>query len=199
MRRDSLSVYMLPRKMFFPLDLPTGPAYVKANLPLFMSAPPPYRVLFVCLGNICRSPAAEIIFKSMVREQGLDGVMESDSAGMIGYHRGCPPDARMLCALEKRGYRNPGLESRPVRKEDLERFDLILGMDRENLRDLKRLDSEGRWKNKIIPMCTFSTRFPDKEVPDPYYGGPEGFDHVVELLEDACAHLLEQLKKRRDQ
>lgn len=156
----------------------------------------PYRVLFVCLGNICRSPAAEIIFKQMVAEQGLEGVVESDSAGMIGYHRGCPPDERMLRALQKYGYRDPGLRARPVEKDDLDRFDLILGMDRENLRDLKRLDAGGRHAGKIVPMCSFVTQFPDKEVPDPYFGGQDGFDHVVLLLQDACSHLLEQVKER---
>ena len=92
----------------------------------FMNASEPYRVLFVCLGNICRSPAAEIIFKKMVKEQGLESLIESDSAGMIGYHRGCPPDARMVQALEKYGYQNPGVKSRPVRKDDLEQFDLVV-------------------------------------------------------------------------
>jgi protein-tyrosine phosphatase len=161
-----------------------------------MNAPEPYRVLFVCLGNICRSPAAEIIFKKMVAEQGLEHLVESDSAGMIGYHRGCPPDSRMLTALKTYGYEDPGLKSRPVRKEDLEQFDLIVGMDRENLRDLKRLDKKGQWTGKIVPMCFFTTRFPDEEVPDPYYGGQEGFEHVVKLLQDGCGNLLERLKEQ---
>ena len=161
-----------------------------------MNAPEPYRVLFVCLGNICRSPAAEIIFKKMVKEQGLESLIESDSAGMIGYHRGCPPDARMLAALEKYGYADPGIKSRPVRKDDLEQFALIVGMDRENLRALKQLDKNGQWEGKIVPMCFFTTRFLDEEVPDPYYGGQEGFEHVVELLEDGCFHLLKELEKR---
>lgn len=136
-----------------------------------MNAPEPCRVLFVCLGNICRSPAAEIIFKKMVGEQGLENLIESDSAGMIGYHRGCPPDGRMLAALEKYGYCDPGVKSRPVRKDDLERFDLIVGMDRDNLRALKRLDKSGRWEGKIVPMCSFTTRFLNEEAPDPYCGG----------------------------
>ncbi len=161
-----------------------------------MNASEPYRVLFVCLGNICRSPAAEIIFKKMVKEQGLENLIESDSAGMIGYHRGCPPDRRMLAALEKYDYSDPGVKSRPVRKDDLEQFDLVVGMDRENLRDLKRLDKRGQWEGKIVPMCFFTTRFLDEEVPDPYYGGQEGFDHVVELLQDGCANLLEHLKEQ---
>ena len=100
----------------------------------------------------------------------------------------------MVQALEKYGYQNPGVKSRPVRKDDLEQFDLVVGMDRENLRDLKRLDKRGQWEGKIVPMCFFTTRFLDEEVPDPYYGGQEGFDHVVELLQDGCANLLENLK-----
>ncbi len=161
-----------------------------------MNAPEPCRVLFVCLGNICRSPAAEIIFKKMVREQELEDLLESDSAGVSGWHQGCSPDSRMLAALEKYGYSDPGVKSRPVRKEDLERFDLIAGMDRENLRALKKLDKSGRWEGKIVPMCFFITRFPDEEVPDPYYGGKEGFEYVVELLQDGCANLLERLKEQ---
>lgn len=124
-----------------------------------MNNPKPYSILFVCLGNICRSPAAEIIFKAMVKEQGLEGQIESDSAGTIGYHRGCPPDARILAALEKYGYSNPGLKSRPIRKDDLEQFDLILGMDRENLRDLKKMDKNGLAERKIVPMCFFCNPF----------------------------------------
>lgn len=162
--------------------------------PMDVSAP--CRILFVCLGNICRSPAAEIIFKTMVRKQRLDGRIESDSAGMIGYHRGCPPDARMLEALKKYGYSNPGLKSRPVRKNDLEEFDLIVGMDRENLRDLKKMDKNGLAERKIVPMCFFATHFLDEEVPGPYYGDREGFEHVVKLLEDACSGLLGHLKKQ---
>ncbi len=161
-----------------------------------MNASEPCRVLFVCLGNICRSPAAEIIFKKMVREQELEELIESDSAGISGWHQGCSPDSRMLAALEKYGYSDPGVKSRPVRKEDLERFDLIAGMDRKNLRALKKLDKSGRWEGKIVPMCFFITRFPDEEVPDPYYGGREGFEYVVELLQDGCANLLERLKEQ---
>lgn len=161
-----------------------------------MTPPAPYRVLFVCLGNICRSPAAEIIFKTMAEEQGLSSWITSDSAGMIASHHGLSPDARMIHALEKSGYRDPGLKARAVTEQDLENFDLIAGMDRENLRDLKRLDHTGQWAGKIVPMCSFVTSFSDKEVPDPYYGGQDGFEHVVQLLEEACANLLTDVKKK---
>lgn len=154
----------------FPLEMGLPPAYPEKEM-TSMNAPEPYRVLFVCLGNICRSPAAEIIFKKMVAEQGLEHLVESDSAGMIGYHRGCPPDSRMLTALEKYGYEDPGLKSRPVRKEDLEQFDLIVGMDRENLRDLKRLDKKGQWTGKIVPMCFSRLVFRMKKYRIPIMGG----------------------------
>lgn len=111
------------------------------------------------MGNICRSPAAEIIFKKMVKEQGLESLIESDSAGMIGYHRGCPPDARMVQALEKYGYQNPGVKSRPVRKDDLEQFDLVVGMDRENLRDLKQLDKKRAMGRKDCSHVLFHHPF----------------------------------------
>ena len=180
--------FPFPVQKLFPLEMGRPPAYPEKEM-TSMSAPEPYRVLFVCLGNICRSPAAEIIFKKMVAEQGLEHLIESDSAGMIGYHRGCPPDSRMLTVLKKYGYEDPGLKSRPVRKEDLEQFDLIVGMDRENLRDLKRLDKKGQWAGKIAPMCFFTTRFPDEEVPDPYYGGEAGFERVLDMIEDVTQGL----------
>lgn len=107
----------------------------------------------------------------MVAEQGLEHLIESDSAGMIGYHRGCPPDSRMLTVLKKYGYEDPGLKSRPVRKEDLEQFDLIVGMDRENLRDLKRLDKKGQWAGKIAPMCFSRLVFRMKKCLIPIMGG----------------------------
>ena len=104
--------FPFPVQKLFPLEMGRPPAYPEKEM-TSMSAPEPYRVLFVCLGNICRSPAAEIIFKKMVAEQGLEHLIESDSAGMIGYHRGCPPDSRMLTVLKKYGYEDPGLKSRP--------------------------------------------------------------------------------------
>ncbi len=168
----------------------------RGRIILCMNTLEPYRVLFVCLGNICRSPAAEIIFKEMVRFQGLENLIKSDSAGISEYHCGSSPDRRMLMALKKYGYEDPGVKSRPVRREDLEQFDLIVGMDRANLLDLKRLDKRGQREGKIVPMCFFTARFPDEEVPDPYYGGQRGFEHVVELLQDCCTNLLEHLKEQ---
>ncbi len=154
----------------------------------------PIRVLFVCLGNICRSPSAEIIFKHLVIRQNLTSQIISDSAGIIDYHRGSSPDARMLAALKKYGYTDPGLKARAVTSRDLAEFDYIVPMDYQNLRDLSDLDSRGEYTEKFLPMCNFTESFTDTEVPDPYYGGTEGFNHVVELLEETCSNFLEFIK-----
>lgn len=156
----------------------------------------PIRVLFVCLGNICRSPSAEIIFKHLVSRQNLSSQIISDSAGIIEYHRGSSPDARMLTALKNFGYTDPGLKARPVTFRDLSDFDYIIPMDYQNLRDLSDMDSRGRYAEKFLPMCNFTESFTDTEVPDPYYGGTDGFNHVVELLEETCANLLEFIKSK---
>lgn len=150
----------------------------------------PYRVLFVCLGNICRSPAAEIIFRSILEQKGLSGRIEVDSAGTIDYHRGQTPDARMLRALKNCGYAYGGHLSRPVVSEDWERFDLIVAMDAHNQHDLRRLAGPGERRARLVAMCDYARQFDDVEVPDPYWSGDEGFLHVVRLLEDCCAQLV---------
>lgn len=150
----------------------------------------PFRVLFVCMGNICRSPAAEIIFRKLVADAGLEHAFEIDSAGTIGYHAGKPPDARMARTLAGRGYTVAGC-ARQVRPADLEDFDLIVTMDDENLENVRALDRSGRFHEKIRPLTSFCTRSRDRHVPDPYYGGQAGFDHVIELLEDGCAGVIE--------
>ncbi len=161
-----------------------------------MSTSRPYRVLFVCLGNICRSPAAEIIFKQMVQEKGLTDQIESDSAGMMDYHQGDPPDLRMQSALRRYGYQNPGVVSRPITGRDLDYFDLILYMDAENLRWLEDMKGYDSHCQKIIPMCDYAVNFCDKEVADPYFGKAEGFNHTVELLQDICANLLAKIEEK---
>ncbi len=160
-----------------------------------MSASAPFKVLFVCHGNICRSPAAEIIFKRMVEDKGLSGAIESDSAGMIDYHKGESPDGRMQRALRKRGYENPGVVSRPIVEPDLEKFDLILYMDAENLWYLRRMRGYNTRRDKIKPMCDYAVNFSDPEVGDPYFGREDGFNHTVELLEDICANLLARIEE----
>jgi protein-tyrosine phosphatase len=154
----------------------------------------PSRVLFVCMGNICRSPAAEIIFRKFVHDAGLDAVFEIDSAGTIGYHHGSPPDSRMAATLERHGYTVSG-HARQIRAEDLAHFDWIITMDESNASEVRQLAKSKAQQEKIRPLVGFCSDHDDPRVPDPYYGGQRGFDHVVALLEDGCMGLLNALKK----
>jgi protein-tyrosine phosphatase len=154
----------------------------------------PFRVLFICMGNICRSPAAEIVFRRMVDEAELSHTIHIDSAGTIGYHAGKGPDPRMAATLKSRGYTIAG-KSRQVRPDDLDDFDLLLVADQENLSDLHRLDREGVRRSKIRLLVEFCQDREASHVPDPYYGGQKGFDDVVDLVEDACEGLLHHLRK----
>ncbi|NJR42038.1 MAG: low molecular weight phosphotyrosine protein phosphatase [Akkermansiaceae bacterium] len=149
----------------------------------------PYRVLFVCLGNICRSPAAEIIFRRQVSDTGRDDDFEIDSAGTLDYHEGASPDPRMSETLKQRGYTISG-QARQIQKADLDYFDLIVTMDQSNYTDVKNLDQTLEFYSKIQPLVGFCSKHDDKHVPDPYYGGQEGFEHVARLLEDGCAGIL---------
>jgi protein-tyrosine phosphatase len=153
----------------------------------------PYRVLFVCMGNICRSPAAEIVFRHLVDEAGLDGRIDIDSAGTIGYHRGNPPDPRMAETLRARGYTIAG-RARQVRPADLLDFDLLLVADEDNRADVHALDPDGSHRDKVRLLTEFCTGHDAPRVPDPYYGGRRGFEQVADLIEDACAGLLEHLR-----
>lgn len=150
---------------------------------------PTYRILFVCMGNICRSPAGEGVLRHLVKEAGLADRIEIDSCGTLGYHAGNPPDRRMTVAAHRRGYRLAGA-ARAIEHEDLASFDLILTMDKENFRNVSRLDPNGQFAEKIRPFCEFCTGFDDTEVPDPYYGAAGGFEHVLDLLEDGCQDVL---------
>ena len=149
-----------------------------------------YKLLFVCLGNICRSPSAENIMNHLINEAGLADKIVCDSAGTSGYHVGASPDRRMNAAAVKRGIELQG-KSRKLTPSDLQQFDLILAMDRENYQDILYLDREGKYEAKVYLMCDFARHKTDKEVPDPYYGGQDGFDYVIDLLLDACAGLLD--------
>lgn len=153
-----------------------------------------FHVLFVCLGNICRSPAAEGVMQSMIEEAGLSAAIRIDSAGTEGWHHGKLPDARMREAAKARGYTLHS-RARQVRRGDLETFDLILAMDADNLRNLRALDPAGRHHGKIRAFCEFCTIHTEQEVPDPYYGGPEGFEKVLDLLEDGCTNVLRHISK----
>ncbi|MBE9014623.1 protein tyrosine phosphatase [Chroococcidiopsis sp. CCALA 051] len=154
-----------------------------------------YKLLFVCLGNICRSPAAENIMNHLLDRHQLSDRVVCDSAGTGGYHVGSPPDRRMTFAAANRlGIQLCG-KARQLQKSDLAEFDLILAMDRENYYDILALDFSGKYRDKVHLMCDFCTAHTIKEVPDPYYGGAEGFNQVIDLLLDACNGLLDRVKQ----
>jgi len=158
----------------------------------------PFRVLFVCMGNICRSPAAEIVFRHKVDAAGLTGHIEIDSAGTIGYHAGHAPDTRMSATLKKRGYVIAG-KARQILPADLQHFDLILVMDSENFANVRALDKAAHFHAKIRRFTDYCARHQTNEVPDPYYGGQEGFDHVADLVEDAAEGLLKEITNHLEQ
>ncbi|XP_058195977.1 uncharacterized protein LOC131312319 isoform X1 [Rhododendron vialii] len=183
----------------------------------------PFSVLFVCLGNICRSPAAEGVFTDLVKKRGLDSNFTIDSAGTIDYHEGNEADPRMRAAAKRREIQITSL-SRPIRPTDFRDFDLILAMDKQNKEDI--LGALERWNFKenlpadaykkvgyfciisfagprllyihmsimqVRLMCSYCKKHDESEVPDPYYGGPQGFEKVLDLLEDACESLLDSI------
>ncbi len=153
------------------------------------------KILFVCLGNICRSPSAEGIMKKLVKDKGLENQIYIDSAGLLDYHEGELPDNRMRAHAARRGY-NLDSRSRPVKYEDFFDFDLIIGMDDRNISNLKRMAPDDESVKKIHRMTEYSTRHNLDHVPDPYYGGADGFELVLDLLEDACEGLLKALPLR---
>ena len=155
------------------------------------------RLLFVCLGNICRSPAAEGVFLHLIAQAGLEDRFVVDSAGTGGWHVGNPADRRMRAAAERRGIHLPS-RARQIELADFSNFDRILTMDDDNLRAVRSLAGELGARSDLAlvePMTSHCRRFGDKEVPDPYYGGEQGFEHVLDLLEDACSGLLKTLTR----
>ena len=155
-----------------------------------------YRVLFVCLGNICRSPAAEIVFNAAIERAGLKGRVKADSCGTASYHTGEKPDHRMLAALGRAGYAWGGHRARTFCRADFERFDLIIPQDESNRNDILSLASGAEQAAKVRPMSDwFGPDEHEREVPDPYYGGPAGFDAVVRLLERATEALVQELRE----
>ncbi|MCL2914730.1 low molecular weight phosphotyrosine protein phosphatase [Shewanella corallii] len=146
-------------------------------------------VLFVCMGNICRSPTAEAVCRKMATERGVD--VRIDSAGTIAYHAGEKPDPRSQAAGEARGYDFSGIRARQVNDADFELFDLILAADNKNLQDLaQRCPSQ--YQSKLALMLA-PCEGNETQVPDPYYGGEQGFEHVLDLLEEACGKWLDKL------
>ena len=150
------------------------------------------KILFVCLGNICRSSTAEGVMLHLIKEAGLEKEFVIDSAGILSYHQGELPDSRMRAHAARRGYQLIH-RSRPVRTEDFYNFDLIIGMDDRNIDDLKRKAPDLESVEKIHQMTEYSRNKLYDHVPDPYYSGAEGFELVLDLLEDACAGLLDEL------
>ena len=156
------------------------------------------RILFVCLGNICRSPTAEGVMRSLVREAGLEDEIELDSAGTGGWHVGSPPDARSAEAAHRRGIRLEGA-ARQLTAADFDDFDLLLVMDRENHAEARRRAPDDEARRKVRFLREFDPEAAargDLDVPDPYYGGPRGFDDVLDLVERACRGLLAELAAR---
>jgi low molecular weight protein-tyrosine phosphatase len=152
------------------------------------------KLLFVCMGNICRSPTAEGVMRHLLREQGLEDEIEVDSAGTGSWHAGNPPDERATEAARRRGIALEGA-ARTVRASDFEEYDLLLAADRENLADLRALapDEEARAKVRLLREFDPGSHG-DLDVPDPYYGGPRGFEEVLDLVEAACRGLLAEVR-----
>ena len=157
-----------------------------------------YSVLFICLGNICRSPAAQAVMQAMVDERGLTDRFYIDSAGIGGWHIGDLPDKRMRVHARPRGYELTH-RARKVQSSDFEDFDLIVGMDAANVDDLRELAPSPQQMDKVVMMGDYIRRFPHHDyVPDPYYEGSEGFELVLDLLEDSCDNLLDQIIKQNN-
>ncbi|MBG0830319.1 low molecular weight phosphotyrosine protein phosphatase [Planomonospora sp. ID67723] len=153
-----------------------------------------YRVCVVCLGNICRSPMAEVVLRRTLAEHGLDGLVTVDSAGTGGWHQGGPMDERAAATLAEHGYDGSAHRARQFLKEWYGRVDLVLAMDRENLRALRRLAPEGA---DVRLFRSFDPAAPEgAEVPDPYYGGPEGFADVLEMVRAASEGLAKHLSDK---
>ena len=155
------------------------------------------KLLFVCLGNICRSPTAEGVMRKLVRERGLEGEVVIDSAGTGGWHVGAAPDERATAAAARRGITLEGA-ARKVRVSDFDEFDLILAADRENVADLRVVAPDEEARSKVRLLREFDPAAAgDLDVPDPYYGAENGFDEVLDLVERACAGLLDEVVARR--
>jgi protein-tyrosine phosphatase len=154
------------------------------------------RILFCCMGNICRSPSAEGVFRQLLAARAPHLSIEVDSAGTHGYHVGDPPDRRSIAAALRRGIDLSSLRARRIEAGDFERFDLILAMDEDNLHELRQL-APAHARGRIRLMMEYAPNAASRAVPDPYYGGAQGFEAVLDLLEEAAEGLLEEVLQRR--
>lgn len=155
------------------------------------------KLLFVCLGNICRSPTAEAVMQKLVDDNGLSDIIELDSAGTGNWHVGERADSRMRSHASKRGIELTSI-ARQIKPRDLKTFDYIIGMDDSNIQNIKRLDSSGKYADKIYSMVGFCSDGSYSEVPDPYFGGAAGFELVLDILDDACNGLLKKVREDRE-
>ncbi len=156
------------------------------------------RVLFVCMGNICRSPMAEGVFRQLVRQTGLDDVVKVDSAGTHAFHAGEGPDKRAQSTAAKRGFDIADLRARQVQDKDFEAYDLILAMDWDDLSLLQQMAPK-KSHHKLQLLMRFATEHESATIPDPYYGAQPGFEQTLDFIEDACAGLLEVARRRATQ
>lgn len=152
------------------------------------------KILFVCLGNICRSPAAEAVLKKNLQDENLQDKIYIDSAGTAGYHVGESPDPRMIGYAAKRGYNVDHTTRKFNPAKDFIKFDYIITMDNENFEEVKSHDNVNKFSHKIFRMADFCRNIKVDEVPDPYYEGEKGFNNVLDILEDGCKGILEKLK-----
>lgn len=153
-----------------------------------------YGILFVCMGNICRSPSAHGVLRQRLSDEGLAQLAHVDSAGTHNYHPGEPPDARSQRHARARGYDLSDLRARQIRRADFERFDLVLAMDWDNLALLQKI-APAQHRHKLRRLAEFFRHSSSPVVPDPYYGGPAGFDHVLDLIEDGCEGLIRHIRQ----
>ena len=154
------------------------------------------KILFVCLGNICRSPTAEAVLRKLAAAEAPALAIQVDSAGTSNYHPNAAPDSRSQAAARRRGYDLSTLRARQIQQWDFAEFDLILGMDRSNLADLVDI-APPQARGRIMLFMQFASGSPVLEVPDPYDGGPEGFERVLDMIEAASRGLLQQLKAQQ--
>ncbi|MGB8856321.1 MAG: low molecular weight protein-tyrosine-phosphatase [Burkholderiales bacterium] len=153
------------------------------------------KILFVCMGNICRSPTAEAVLHHLVRRQGLEEHISVDSAGTIGFHSGEPPDKRATLHAARRGYDLSRIRARQINQPDYELFDYVLAMDKQNIAWLKK-QIPNEYMHKLRLFLDFSEKYAGQDVPDPYYGNADGFETVLDMTEDAARGLLAHLQQK---